>query len=60
MTHAQANCTLKFPRLTAQERALIGAGAARKGLTAEEYVRTCMGYGYPSKSAEAPPAQEPM
>ena len=54
MTFAPANCTLNLPRLTAQERALIGAGAARKGLTAEEYLRTCMGYSYPAKSPEAP------
>jgi len=54
MTAAPANCTLNFPRLTANERAVIGAGAALKGLTAEEYIRTCMGYGYPAKSPEAP------
>jgi hypothetical protein len=58
MTSASVNCTLKFPRLTAQERALIGARAARKGLTAEEYMRTCMGYAYPAKSPAAPQAGE--
>ena len=55
MPSAPADCTLKFPRLSAQERAVVGASAARKGLTVEQYVRTCMGYGYPSKSPAATP-----
>ena len=53
MPSAPADCTLKFPSLSAQERAAVGTSAARKGLTIDEYARTCMGYGYPAKSIAA-------
>ena len=49
MTPSPAYCVSNPPvRLTAQERAQIRAEAALKGLTVEDYMRTCMGYGYPA------------
>jgi hypothetical protein len=48
MTPACANCTPKLTsRFNAREQATLGERAARKGLTVEQYVRTCMGYAYP-------------
>jgi hypothetical protein len=35
-------------RFSAQEYALVQAKAALLGLTVAEYMRTCMGYGYPA------------
>jgi hypothetical protein len=49
MTPVPPNCTLNIPvRATAEERAQVRAEAALKGLAVEEYLRTCMGYGYPA------------
>jgi len=48
MTPSPAHCIFNVARLTAPERARIRAEAALKGLTVEDYMRTCMGYGYPA------------
>jgi hypothetical protein len=48
MTPAQENRTLTTPvRFTAEEAAVLGTRAARKGVTIDEYMRACMGYGSP-------------
>jgi len=56
MTPVCANCTPKLSdRFNAREQAVLGERAARKGLTVEQYVRTCMGYAYPA----SPPHMRP-
>jgi hypothetical protein len=55
MTPAHLNCTLKFPvRLSAPELAQVRAKAAHLGLTVADYMRTCMGYGYPAQEVPHP------
>ena len=57
MTPVCAHCTPKLtPRFNAREQAVLAERAARKGLSVEQYFRTCMGYAYP----DAPPAMRPF
>ena len=43
----QGSVRIKMP-LTRDEFNRVAVKASRRGLTVEEYVRTCMGYAYPA------------